>query len=105
MERRKLEEAARKKAEEEAIARKKFEGTRVTVESFLVWKEKFDAELESLKSAAQRKAELEMKGRMTGNISFFYSVENPFFRKTAVPFQTRRRRRRSQARYCKPGPS
>ena len=66
MEKRKIEEAERKKAEEEAAARKKFEGTRVTVESFLIWKEKFDAELESLKSAAQKKAEAELKGRMTG---------------------------------------
>ena len=70
MEKRKLEEIARKKQEEEEAARKKFEGTRVTVESFLIWKEKFDAELESLKTAAQRKAEAELKGRMTGRLSF-----------------------------------
>ena len=66
MEKRKKEEEERKKREEEEAARKKFEGTRVTVESFLKWKEKFDAELESLKSAEQKKREAELKGRMTG---------------------------------------
>jgi hypothetical protein len=74
MEKRKIEEAQRKKAEEEAAARKKFEGTRVTVESFLVWKENFDAELESLKTAAQKKAEAEMKGRMTGKQLFLTKI-------------------------------
>ena len=66
MEKRKKEEEERKKREEEEAARKKFEGTRVTVESFVKWKEKFDAELESLKSAEQKKREAELKGRMTG---------------------------------------
>ena len=104
MEKRKIEEAERKKAEEEAAARKKFEGTRVTVESFLVWKEKFDAELESLKSAAQKKAEAEMKGRMTGKRLKFIQMLIYYSREAAVSFQDCRRRRGSQARNRQPGP-
>jgi len=38
------ETAAQKLKEEEEAERKRFEGTRVTVESFLSWKEKFDEE-------------------------------------------------------------
>ncbi|XP_053976805.1 RWD domain-containing protein 1 [Hylaeus anthracinus] len=39
------ESAAKKQKEEEEAERKKFEGTRVTVETFLSWKEKFDQEM------------------------------------------------------------
>ncbi|CAK9795909.1 RWD domain-containing protein 1 [Anthophora plagiata] len=39
------ESAAKKLKEEEEAERKKFEGTRVTVETFLSWKEKFDEEM------------------------------------------------------------
>ncbi|EZA59343.1 hypothetical protein DMN91_007719 [Ooceraea biroi] len=39
------ESAAQKRREEEEAERKRFEGTRVTVESFLSWKEKFDEEM------------------------------------------------------------
>ncbi|XP_033344341.1 RWD domain-containing protein 1 [Bombus vosnesenskii] len=39
------ESAAQKLREEEEAERKKFEGTRVTVETFLSWKEKFDEEM------------------------------------------------------------
>ncbi|KAL6263022.1 hypothetical protein P5V15_005816 [Pogonomyrmex californicus] len=39
------ETAAQKLREEEEAERKRFEGTRVTVESFLSWKEKFDEEM------------------------------------------------------------
>ncbi|XP_076164629.1 RWD domain-containing protein 1 [Ptiloglossa arizonensis] len=39
------ESAAKKREEEEEAERKKFEGTRVTVETFLSWKEKFDEEM------------------------------------------------------------
>ncbi|XP_033327646.2 RWD domain-containing protein 1 [Megalopta genalis] len=39
------ESAAQKLKEEEEAERKKFEGTRVTVETFLSWKEKFDLEM------------------------------------------------------------
>lgn len=39
------EEAERRKIEHEEAERKRFEGTRVTVETFMAWKKKFDAEL------------------------------------------------------------
>lgn len=39
------EEKVRKEKELEELERKKFEGTRVTVESFLVWKNKFEDDL------------------------------------------------------------
>ncbi|XP_064474204.1 RWD domain-containing protein 1-like isoform X2 [Ornithodoros turicata] len=45
---RKEEEEKRKHAKEEEVERAKFEGTRVTVECFLAWKEKFDAEMSEL---------------------------------------------------------
>merc|ERR1712235_32028 len=59
-----------RKQEEEEAAQKKFIGTRVTVESFLQWKEKFDAELEALKSQKQKELEAAMKGRLTGKQQF-----------------------------------
>ncbi|KAJ8314838.1 hypothetical protein KUTeg_006988 [Tegillarca granosa] len=40
-----IAEKERAKREEEERERKKFEGTRVTIESFLAWKKKFDAEM------------------------------------------------------------
>ncbi|XP_017878152.1 RWD domain-containing protein 1 [Ceratina calcarata] len=39
------ESAAKKLKEEEELERKKFEGTRVTVETFMKWKEKFDEQM------------------------------------------------------------
>jgi len=51
----KREEAHEKKLQEaEEVERKKFEGTRVTVESFLSWKATFDLEMLALKSKQQR---------------------------------------------------
>ncbi|KAF6210667.1 hypothetical protein GE061_013774 [Apolygus lucorum] len=46
---RKQEMEEEKKRKEEEEERKKFEGTRVTVESFLVWKQAFDEEMGILK--------------------------------------------------------
>lgn len=45
----KEDEEERKKKELEEAERKRFEGTRVTVETFMAWKLKFDAELAELK--------------------------------------------------------
>ena len=59
-----------KKREEEEAAQKIFIGTRVTVESFLKWKEKFDEELEQMKSSEQKAKEAALKGRMTGKQLF-----------------------------------
>merc|ERR1712235_137069 len=62
-----VDEIERRKLEADE---KKFIGTRVTVESFLQWKEKFDAELEALKSQKQKELEAAMKGRLTGKQQF-----------------------------------
>jgi len=62
IERRKIELEEKKKKEEEEAAQKKFIGTRVTVETFLQWKAKFDEELEALKSQKQKELEAAMKG-------------------------------------------
>merc|ERR1711962_820166 len=59
-----------KKREEEEAAQKIFIGTRVTVESFLKWKEQFDEELEKMKSEEQKKKEAALKGRLTGKQLF-----------------------------------
>mgnify|MGYP000319487503 CR=1 FL=1 len=72
MERRRQEAEERKKQEEEERAQKIFIGTRVTVESFLKWKERFDEELEALKSADQKAKEAALKGRMTGKGDKYY---------------------------------
>ena len=65
IERRKLEAEEKRKQEEEEAAQKKFIGTRVTVETFLQWKEKFDAELEALKSQKQKELEAAMKAKLS----------------------------------------
>jgi len=70
IERRREEAEEKKKQEEEEAAQKIFIGTRVTVESFLKWKEKFDEELEAMKTADQRAKEAALKGRMTGKTLF-----------------------------------
>ncbi|XP_063218345.1 RWD domain-containing protein 1 [Bacillus rossius redtenbacheri] len=64
------EEAATKKAKEvEEAERKRFEGTRVTVESFMQWKEQFDAQFN-----AHRNQEKEDKeGRKLTGKELFYA--------------------------------
>nr|XP_022294197.1 RWD domain-containing protein 1-like [Crassostrea virginica] len=47
--RRKVEEAERKQRQLEEEEQKRFEGTKVSVETFLAWKTKFDAEMAELK--------------------------------------------------------
>uniref|UniRef100_A0A9J2P7N6 RWD domain-containing protein n=2 Tax=Ascaris TaxID=6251 RepID=A0A9J2P7N6_ASCLU len=64
----KAEEMKRK--EEEAIARKKLEGTRVTVESFLAWRQKWDAEMKLLKEKDIMAREAALAGRLTGRQLF-----------------------------------
>lgn len=61
------EERRLKQIEEEE--RKKFEGTRVTVETFLSWKTKFDAEMAELKRNQFVKEELGTK-KLTGRELF-----------------------------------
>ncbi|KAH3727403.1 RWD domain-containing protein 1-like [Dreissena polymorpha] len=69
-ERKKQRKAAeeRRVREEEELERKKFEGTRVTIESFLAWKTKFEAEMAELR---KRKAESDiLKNRLSGKELF-----------------------------------
>ncbi|XP_066581374.1 RWD domain-containing protein 1-like [Prorops nasuta] len=61
------ENAARKLKEEEEAERKRFEGTRVTVETFMKWKEKFDIEM----GFAKKREMLEREGKkLTGRELF-----------------------------------
>jgi len=48
------EEAERKLREKEEAERQRFEGTRVSVETFLLWKATFDAEMAALKKKIQK---------------------------------------------------
>lgn len=57
---------AKKKAEEEAEM-KRFEGTRVTVESFLVWRKQFEIDMGF---AAKREKEVKDKTKLTGRELF-----------------------------------
>lgn len=75
-----------KKAEEEIINEKirkeeeaeqaKFVGTKVTVENFVAWKKKFDAEMLEKDVVLQAQRAKELKGKLTGNRSerVFYST-------------------------------
>nr|XP_018918065.1 PREDICTED: RWD domain-containing protein 1 [Bemisia tabaci] len=59
------EEEKRLLAEEEA-EKKRFEGTRVTIESFKLWKEKFDLEMQSVKKSTVK----DTGGKLTGKELF-----------------------------------
>ncbi|KAI8337367.1 ubiquitin-conjugating enzyme/RWD-like protein [Choanephora cucurbitarum] len=59
----------RKRKEEEA-EQAKFNGTKVTVESFLEWKKKFDAEMKAKEAVLQAQREKELKGKLTGRQLF-----------------------------------
>ncbi|XP_061176639.1 RWD domain-containing protein 1-like [Saccostrea echinata] len=65
--RRKEEEAERKQRELEEAEQKRFEGTKVTVETFLAWKAKFDAEMAELK---KEKIQKEKSKGLTGKEMF-----------------------------------
>ncbi|XP_071113870.1 RWD domain-containing protein 1-like [Haliotis cracherodii] len=59
-----VEDKERQQRELEEIEQKRFEGTRVTVETFMSWKQKFDAEMAELK---KNKAEIEVTSKkLTG---------------------------------------
>uniref|UniRef100_T1JCC5 RWD domain-containing protein n=1 Tax=Strigamia maritima TaxID=126957 RepID=T1JCC5_STRMM len=49
--------------EKEEAEMKKFEGTRVTVESFLLWKAQFDLEMASLKTTVSKEDNKKLTGR------------------------------------------
>lgn len=65
---RKEADKERQKYLDEEEERKKIEGTRVTVESFLAWKAKFDAEMRSKKK--QKVVEDTAQKRLTGKQQF-----------------------------------
>lgn len=67
-EKEKLEHLERKQRELEESELIKFEGTRVTVETFLTWKHKFDEEMASLRKETCGK-ELNIK-KLTGRLLF-----------------------------------
>lgn len=68
------QEKLRKIAEHEAIERKKFEGTIVTIETFMAWKTQFDAELEEKKKLKGK--EIFDKNKPTGKDLFM--LDNTF---------------------------
>ncbi|XP_054156406.1 RWD domain-containing protein 1-like [Oppia nitens] len=59
---------ARKRREEEEAEHKKFDGTQVTVETFMVWKKQFDEEMQLLDKELKTKQELAKK--LTGKQLF-----------------------------------
>ena len=75
------EEKERKQTEAEEAERKRFEGTRVTVETFMAWKAKFDAEMAELKRIEEKKREAEGKnaggggGALTGKELFAQNAD------------------------------
>jgi len=60
-----LEDKLRKQKEEEEKENKKFQGTPVTKENFLVWREKFNAEVAEKRKQNQNAA-LIPKSKLTG---------------------------------------
>jgi hypothetical protein len=64
------EEKKRRAAEEERIAELRRHGTPCTIETFKVWKEKFDAEMALAKSSIQDPAVVAGKGKITGRAWF-----------------------------------
>lgn len=61
----------KKKREAEEAEMKRFEGTRVTVESFMKWKLKFDAEMAAVREkSGERDLSKELKGKLTGRELF-----------------------------------
>lgn len=58
-----IEEALRRKKELEELEHQRFEGTRVTVESFISWKLKFEEEMANLKKAKKVDANKKLTGK------------------------------------------
>lgn len=69
--RRKEEMIERRKREAEEAEMKRFEGTRVTVDSFMKWKLNFDAEMQLLREkAGDKDLSKELKGKLSGRQLF-----------------------------------
>lgn len=60
------EELLEKKRKEEEAEQAKFNGTKVTRESFLAWKKTFDAEIAEKDAVARAQRAKELKGKLTG---------------------------------------
>jgi hypothetical protein len=58
------EEEKRRKLEEAEM--EKFNGTKVTIERFLIWKKGFDKEMEALEDQAKLARAKELKNKLTG---------------------------------------
>lgn len=67
--RRRVEAKEKKLRAEEEAERKRFEGTRVTIESFLAWKADFDAEVTDAKMKRTREKSA-IEGKLTGRQLF-----------------------------------
>ncbi|XP_030640165.1 RWD domain-containing protein 1 [Chanos chanos] len=67
---RREEEKRRKEREAEEAEKKEFQGTVVTIESFLSWKAKFEQEMMELKRKKQREEEQAGKTKLTGKQLF-----------------------------------
>ncbi|KAE8602625.1 hypothetical protein XENTR_v10014057 [Xenopus tropicalis] len=63
---RKEEEKVRKEKEAEEAEKVRFHGTPVTIENFLSWKAKFDAEVCEMKKKRQKEEEQSGKNKLTG---------------------------------------
>ncbi|KAL3998406.1 RWD domain family protein [Acanthocheilonema viteae] len=66
----KIKAEERAEEEKETQERKKFEGTRVTPETFLAWKKKFDAEIRAVEEKGKGICEVEGTGKLTGRQLF-----------------------------------
>uniref|UniRef100_A0A803JCJ3 RWD domain-containing 1 n=1 Tax=Xenopus tropicalis TaxID=8364 RepID=A0A803JCJ3_XENTR len=67
---RKEEEKVRKEKEAEEAEKVRFHGTPVTIENFLSWKAKFDAEVCEMKKKRQKEEEQSGKNKLTGKQLF-----------------------------------
>lgn len=61
-----------KKRKEEEAEQAKFVGTKVTRDSFLDWKKKFDAEIAEKDAVARAQKAKELKGKLTGKYIYIY---------------------------------
>ncbi|KAI7903723.1 ubiquitin-conjugating enzyme/RWD-like protein [Cokeromyces recurvatus] len=62
--------ANEKRRKEEEAEQAKFHGTKVTIESFMEWKKKFDAEMFEKDEALKAQKAKELKGKLTGRQLF-----------------------------------
>ncbi|NXY90448.1 RWDD1 protein, partial [Alcedo cyanopectus] len=71
---RREEEKKQKEREAEEEEKQRFHGTPVTIENFLSWKAKFDAELLEIKRKKMKEEEQAGKNKLSGIFGFWYCV-------------------------------